>query len=72
MTSVELHKILEAGVNDVDFEPPVSVAYCQAVYKAIRARHPGCTWVEVYHLDTEVVIAAWDSGAKAMLRLPCV
>lgn len=41
MTTAELRGVVEAAVDAVDFTPPVSAAYCQAVYTELGKRAPG-------------------------------
>lgn len=48
MTHDELRTAVEAAVDAVDFAPPVSVAYCQAVYAELGRRVPGAVR-DVHH-----------------------
>lgn len=48
MTHAELRAAVEAAVDAVNFTPPVSAAYCKAVYDELGRRVPGAVR-DVYH-----------------------
>lgn len=70
MTGADLRPIVEAAVDAVDFTPPVSAAYCQAVYNELRRRLPGGT-LDVCHRYREVYVEARVDQALVRLVLPC-
>lgn len=70
MTYADLHQHVEAVLGEVDFEPPVSVAYCQAVYNALKAQVPDAK-VDAYHRHTEVVVEARLGAVRVSVVVPC-
>lgn len=70
VTHGELRAQVEAAVDAVDFQPPVSVAYCQAVYAELGRRVPGATR-DVCHRYREVYVEARLGQVVVRLVLPC-
>lgn len=72
MTTSELRSAVEAAIDSVDFEPPPTVAYCQAVYVAINARLPPSAIVDVMHREVEVAIDVRVDDQHVEMTLPAV
>jgi hypothetical protein len=70
VTHAELSAAVEAAVDAVDFTPPVSAAYCQAVYDELGRRVPGAIR-DVCHRYREVYVEVRVGQVVVRLVLPC-
>ncbi len=68
MTVTQLEDLVEGVLEEVTFEPPISLTYCKAVREAILAKAK--ISAEVYSKKAELVVRVQDGLAVYQLALP--
>ena len=70
MTESELRAVAEQVLGEVDFEPPPTVAYCEAVRVRLRELLPADASIDVMHRFREVQVDLRHGASKTVIVLP--
>lgn len=73
MTVAEVNVAIETAMGQVEFDPPVSVAYCAKVREVLRSLLPVDARVEVsFHRKDELVVEVRQGAGMVAAVFPLV
>ena len=71
MTTAEIRAVVEDVLGHIPYDPPISLEYCEAVWKELRKRVPKGV-VEVFHRHIDLNVLVRLGKAKYEICLPLV